>query len=86
MVSSLHPNKKRMKATNKQTLSEKIRAIRSTRGFSQEYIAKKLHITQQSYSLCEKMPEKMTLDRIKKVCAILDIKLCDFWLLYYIKF
>jgi DNA-binding XRE family transcriptional regulator len=66
-----------MKASNKPTLSEKIRAIRATRGFSQEYIAKKLHITQQSYSLCEKMPEKMTVDRMRKVCAILDIKLCD---------
>jgi DNA-binding XRE family transcriptional regulator len=66
-----------MKASNKPTLSEKIRSIRATRGFSQEYIAKKLHITQQSYSLCEKMPEKMTVDRMKKVCAILDVKLCD---------
>ncbi len=66
-----------MKASNKPTLSEKIRATRATRGFSQEYIAKKLHITQQSYSLCEKMPEKMTVDRMRKVCAILDIKLCD---------
>jgi hypothetical protein len=23
------------------------------------------------------MPEKMTVDRMKKVCAILDVKLCD---------
>ncbi|MBM3400314.1 MAG: helix-turn-helix transcriptional regulator [Bacteroidetes bacterium] len=65
-----------MKASKKPTLSEKIRSIRATRGFSQEYIAKNLHITQQSYSLCERMPEKMTVDRMRKVCAILNVKLC----------
>ncbi len=57
------------------SVSENIRLIREAKGFSQEYIAKKLKVTQQAYSSMEKTPENMTLKRLKDLCEILDVNL-----------
>lgn len=54
--------------------TDNIRLIRVSKGFSQEFIAKKLNITQQAYSLMEKNPDIMTLKRLKDLCKILDVK------------
>lgn len=52
-----------------------IRLTRQARGFSQEFVALKLGITQQSYSNLEKKPDGATLGRLKELAKILDIDL-----------
>ena len=44
-----------------QNISETIRLIRESKGYSQEYMASQLNITQQAYSRLEKQPETITL-------------------------
>ena len=56
-------------------LTDNIRLIRVSKGFSQKFIAKKLNITQQAYSLMEKNPDIMTLKRLKDLCEILDVNI-----------
>lgn len=55
--------------------SETIRLIRESRGYSQEFVANKLGITQQAYSLGEKNPDSMTLKRFKQLSKVLDVPL-----------
>mgnify|MGYP000008443588 FL=1 len=57
------------------TSGDTIRSIRQARGFSQEFVALKLGITQQSYSNLEKKPDGATLGRLKELAKILDIDL-----------
>lgn len=59
----------------KSTTLYKIRITRESKGYSQEYVAKKLKVTQQAYSSMEKNPEMMTLKRLKDLCVILDVNL-----------
>jgi transcriptional regulator with XRE-family HTH domain len=59
----------------KLTISDNIRLMREYMGFSQEYIAEKLSITQQAYSQIEKNPEKTTLKRLKDIADILQVNL-----------
>ena len=58
-------------------LTDNIRLIRVSKGFSQKFIAKKLNITQQAYSLMEKNPDIMTLKRLKDLCKILDVNIVN---------
>ncbi len=64
-----------------QTISERIRQYRTALGYSQEYVAKKLKITQQAYSSIESNPFKATLERLKQLADILKVELivliCD---------
>lgn len=57
------------------TSGDIIRSTRQARGFSQEFVALKLGITQQSYSNLEKKPDGATLGRLKELAKILDIDL-----------
>lgn len=57
------------------TSGDIIRSTRQARGFSQEYVALKLGITQQSYSNLEKKPDGATLGRLKELAKILDTDL-----------
>jgi transcriptional regulator with XRE-family HTH domain len=59
----------------KLSISENIRLIRESQGYSQDYIAIKLDITQQAYSVIEKNPERATLSRLKEIAAILQVPL-----------
>lgn len=59
----------------KSTTLHNIRIIRESKGFSQEYVAKKLNITQQAYSSMEKNPDMMTLKRLNDLCKILNVNL-----------
>ena len=52
----------------------KIRMLREGIGLSQDYVAKKLNITQQAYSKIEKSPNTATLDRLKQLSEILGVK------------
>jgi transcriptional regulator with XRE-family HTH domain len=57
------------------TSGDIIRSTRQARGFSQEFVALKLGITQQSYSNLEKKPDGATLGRLKELAKVLDIDL-----------
>ena len=56
-------------------MSETIRLIRESKGYSQEFMASRLHVTQQAYSKMEKQPDTMTLKRLKDLAHILDVPL-----------
>ncbi|MBM3428443.1 MAG: helix-turn-helix transcriptional regulator, partial [Bacteroidetes bacterium] len=56
-------------------ISENIRLIRESQGYSQDYVAIKLDITQQAYSAIEKNPERATLSRLKEIATILQVPL-----------
>lgn len=53
---------------------EKIKTIRELRGFSQEYLADKLGIAQNTYSKIESGQTKLTADMLKNVAEILGVK------------
>jgi transcriptional regulator with XRE-family HTH domain len=48
--------------------------LREKKGYSQEYMSDILNISQQTYSLTEKHPEKANLGRIKEIAKILEVK------------
>ena len=61
---------------NKQiTISDNIRLLREYLGFSQEYVAQKLNITQQAYSHIEKNPENAPLKRLREIAQVLQVSL-----------
>lgn len=51
----------------------KIRMLREGIGYSQEFIAKRLNITQQAYSKLEKNPYNITLGRLLQLSEILGV-------------
>ncbi|MDR0801581.1 helix-turn-helix transcriptional regulator [Fluviicola sp.] len=57
----------------KTSLADNIRIIRENLEYSQEYVATKLGITQQTYSNIEKDPEKATVKRLKEIADILQV-------------
>ena len=50
-----------------------IRKIREERGIKQEYIADKMGITQSSYGRLEKDDNRLTVNKLIQISAILDI-------------
>jgi transcriptional regulator with XRE-family HTH domain len=54
-------------------LSERIRNIRIGLGYSQEFLAEKLGLTQQAYSNIEMHPEKSTLARLIEIAKVLNV-------------
>ncbi|MCX6190494.1 MAG: helix-turn-helix transcriptional regulator [Bacteroidetes bacterium] len=56
-------------------MRQTIRLIRESRGYSQEWVAKKLDLTQQAYSSIEHDPENAKLSRLKDVARILGVSL-----------
>jgi transcriptional regulator with XRE-family HTH domain len=60
---------------NNKEISDNIRAIRTGRHFSQEYVAKKLSLTQQAYAAIEKNPEKASLLRLKQLAEVLKVEI-----------
>jgi transcriptional regulator with XRE-family HTH domain len=57
------------------SISDNIRLIREAKGYSQDYIAKKMKVSQQAYSSMEKQPDNMSLKRLKDLCKVLDVNL-----------
>jgi transcriptional regulator with XRE-family HTH domain len=57
------------------TISDNIRQLRLALGYSQEYIAKQLDISQQSYSGLEKRPEKASLAQLRELAKVLKVDL-----------
>lgn len=58
-------------------ISEKIRQLRFALGYSQEFVATKLKITQQAYSNIESNPQKVSLERLYQLAEILKVNICD---------
>lgn len=56
-------------------LKDTIRLIRESKGYSQEFIANKLKMTQQGYCALEKNPENATLKRLIELSKILEVRL-----------
>lgn len=55
----------------------KIRTFRMLRGYSQEFMADKLNITQSTYSRIENDEHKLTVDILKQVAEVLGISIAD---------
>ena len=53
----------------------KVRMLREGIGFSQEYVANKLEISQQAYSKLEKNPDSATLERLKQLSEVLGVSI-----------
>lgn len=56
-------------------IGPKIRKIREIKGYSQEYIASKMSITQNSYSKLERGETNLSIDRLMEICSVLEIEL-----------
>ncbi|MFH7014705.1 helix-turn-helix domain-containing protein [Flavobacterium sp. FlaQc-47] len=54
-------------------IGEKIRKIRIIKGYSQEYIADLLEISQSAYSDIERGKTKINLERLRKVALIFEL-------------
>lgn len=57
------------------SITNRIKQLRTAMGYSQEFVALKLKITQQAYSNIEANPEKATLLRLKKLAELLHVDL-----------
>ena len=55
----------------------KIRKIREIKGFSQDYMAKKLAISQRAYSKLENQQTRLTWERIHAIAGILQLDRLD---------
>lgn len=56
---------------------EKIKQIRELKGYSQEYMAMRLDMSQNNYSPIEAEEVKLTLDRLSQIAEILDVNPLD---------
>jgi transcriptional regulator with XRE-family HTH domain len=54
-------------------IGEKIRKIRGLKGFSQDYLASKLQITQNAYSKMERGETKISDERLTQISNVLEI-------------
>jgi transcriptional regulator with XRE-family HTH domain len=54
-----------------------IRKVREFRNYTQDYLAAKLHISQNAYSKIELGYSSITLNRLINIAEILDIELAD---------
>lgn len=61
----------------KTKLGSKIRKIRELKGFSQEYMAHKLSISQRAYSKLERNEIKIDWDRINEISDVLEVNPID---------
>lgn len=57
---------------NEINLSNKIKKIREIKGFSQEYVATKLNITQNSYSKIERGETNLNFSKLNEICEIIN--------------
>jgi transcriptional regulator with XRE-family HTH domain len=55
------------------SIGQKLEKIRKLKGFSQEYVADKLKISQNSYSKIERGETKVTSRKLSEICEALEI-------------
>lgn len=56
-------------------ISDNIRLLRENLNYSQEYVASRLDVSQQAYSLIEKQPEKTSLKNLRRIAEVLNVSL-----------
>lgn len=61
----------------KKDIGSKIRQIRELKGYSQEYMASQLNVSQHAYSKLETGKTKMDWERVTKIAVILDVDPLD---------
>src|SRR5882724_5857433 len=59
----------------KSSLGQKIRKIREIKGFSQQYVARKLRISQEYYSYLENKKKEIPDVYLRKIAALFDVSL-----------
>ena len=65
-----------MENSNKEKFkANRIKVLRESLGYSQDYVASKLNITQQALSRIEQNPDNATLNRLKELSLILGVSL-----------
>lgn len=52
----------------------KIRAIREVKGYSQDFMAEKMNISQKTYSRIESGNVKLDIDRLKQISELLEVE------------
>jgi transcriptional regulator with XRE-family HTH domain len=67
--------------TEVQAVAGNIRKVREFRNYTQDYLAAKLHISQNAYSKIELGYSKITLDRLFHIALILEVEVTQ--LLYF---
>ncbi|HLV46675.1 MAG TPA: helix-turn-helix transcriptional regulator [Flavobacterium sp.] len=58
-------------------IEEKIKSIREAKGFTQEYMAEQLGITQAAYSKIESGQTKLTMNKITDIATIFEMDVND---------
>jgi len=59
------------------TIGENIRKFRELRGYSQDYMAQEMNITQSAYGKIEKENVKITIERLVKIAEILEMDMAN---------
>lgn len=54
-------------------IGKKIRKLREIKGYTQDYMANKLQISQRAYSKLERNEQKISFDRLQSISNILEI-------------
>ena len=62
-----------MSQNNMQRIASHIRQLRESKSYSQEYMAAKMNLSQNSYSKIELNYSKLTVDRLIQIARLLDI-------------
>lgn len=62
-----------METTEKYERPSVVRLIRESNGFSQEYVASKLDISQQAYSNIEKHPDNASVKRLRQLSQVFSV-------------
>jgi transcriptional regulator with XRE-family HTH domain len=57
---------------------DKIKSIRSTKGYSHEYMAYSLDLSPSAYTKIERMDTKLTVERLYKIADILETNIGEF--------
>jgi transcriptional regulator with XRE-family HTH domain len=58
---------------NVSTIGQKIKMIRELKGYSQDYMANMLNITQNTFSKIERGESNLSLDKAIEICNVLEI-------------
>jgi transcriptional regulator with XRE-family HTH domain len=60
-------------------IGPKIRRLREQKGYSQEFVASKLDITQASYARIESEEIKVSVDKLQKIAEVLEADISTFF-------
>lgn len=67
-------NKDKIITKRDKMVATKIRTLRNAKGYSQEYVAAKLKISQNTYSKIESGQTRLTLDRVKQIAELYEVE------------